>query len=357
MTIYVDVPDLGFGPASTALAVLAAIPDDGVHILATGESARHLLRERPGCTHHDVNTLRPPSCSGVVPPGALIVSITNPEFAAWALEQGHEVGVVDVLPWLWPLSRPAAEPDPARLRFHLVQAGFGPLPHGEPVAPVVDRALWRRSAPPRPDLAVIGFGGMGMRGADHPLGAFARWLLAAALPVLVDRAHVVVAGGAADLAALLPPGWARHPAVEVRPAVPAAGYATLLCTAGQVLIPAGMSTLHECASAGIAPFVQPGWTISTMLAAQRLAEDGYPHACRWPGQREAFAQVLGRPEPELIARAARIVAGGMADPDFLTAALRRFLERGAEHVPLPLVHAGLPRAADRLAEHVAEWLS
>ncbi|MFD9941266.1 hypothetical protein ACFWYW_44750 [Nonomuraea sp. NPDC059023] len=355
MTIYVDVPNLGFGPAATALAALARIPDKEIHLLATGESARHLLRERPGCAHHDVNTLRPDLCAGLLPPEALVVSITNPEFAAWALEQGHEVGVVDVLPWLWPLARPAAEPDPARLRFHLVQAGFGPHPHGEPVAPIVDTALWRPGVARRPHLAVIGFGGMGMSGTGHHLATFARWFLAAVLPVLVERARVVVAGGSRDLTALLPYGWADHPAVEVHSAVPAAGYATLMGAAGHVLIPAGMSTLHECASAGITPFVLPGWTISTMLATDRLAEEGYPYACPWPGQRAAFEPVLGRPEPELVQRAARIAADGMTTADFLTSALRRFLARGPAHVPLPLAPETLPRAADRLAEHVATW--
>ncbi|GAA1017391.1 hypothetical protein Aple_032920 [Acrocarpospora pleiomorpha] len=351
MTIYVEVPNLGFGPAVTALRALARIPAEDVHVLATGDSARFLQRERPAYTWHDADTLWPQGCAGLLPPGSLVVSVTNPEFAAWAVEQGHEVGVVDVLDWMWPLARPAALPDPARLRFHLVEAGFARPRHGEPVAPLIDHELWSEPAQPRSGLAVVAFGGMAMPGGADHVGAFARSFLFTALPVLVEAglAHVVVVGGSRDLVDLVPPRWRAHPAVEVRAAVPPAEYAALLRSARHVLIPAGMSTLHECAAARITPFVQPGCTISTVLATERLSARSYPYVCRWPGQSAALAPVLGRPEPELIERAAELVAAGAPH---LADELRRYLVRVEGPALLPMSWDGLPTAADRLAHHV-----
>lgn len=369
--VFVEFPDFGFGPAATMLALLAEAPA-GIdwHIVTTGSAADFARQELPQATHHDLDTFDVacwPRFLDIAPPGSLVVSNTNPEFAAWAVDHGHEVGVVDTLDWMWPTIPRALD----KARFHLVQAFFGHRATGrqtsggaEVVAPIVDWTLW--SPPPpeaRPGSAVVGFGGMHLPGHQDLVGAYVHWLLAAVLPVLVDEtglAEVTVVGGRRDLVDLVPPAWRHHEAVRVRPAATRAEHAALCRSARHLLLSPGLTGIHECAASGLAPFLHPGFSMSMAFQSLRVAAIRYPYACAWPWLGEAAERLAGLPEQDGVTRvAAHIRASldaGPASASFLTHGLRRYLTRDLHTPALEVRPAGeYPRAGQRLAHHLQRW--
>ncbi|MGH3168759.1 MAG: hypothetical protein ACRDN0_23120 [Trebonia sp.] len=99
--VYLEFPDFGYGPASTLLSLIRPVTDRyDWHIVSTGGAAAFALAQIPGAALHDLDTYHPGSWPGfarIAPAGALLVSVTNPGFAGWALRNGYCVGVVDTL--------------------------------------------------------------------------------------------------------------------------------------------------------------------------------------------------------------------------------------------------------------------
>lgn len=363
--VFVEFPDFGYGPASTLLALINGIAEDFAwHVVSTGGAAAFARRQLPDAACHDLDTFDPsawPALLRVAPPASLVVSCTNPEFAAWAIRHGYRVGVVDTLDWMWP-TLPDALSD---AEFHLVQAYFAaPAGRGggqEVVRPIVDPTLWPPSGNRRrPGTALIGFGGMHLPGGDDLVAAYVRWLLAAALPVLVEHAgatHVTIAGGRSDLAALVPKPWHAHPTVRVRAALDRASYAGLARAAEHLVISPGLTSIYECAASALTPLLQPGFSMSMILQLHNVALTGYPHLSAWPWLTEAARTVAGMPEADGVRHVASRIAATMreADPDGETIgkALMRYVERAEESPGLRVpVDPGLPDGAALLAAHL-----
>jgi hypothetical protein len=323
--VYLEFPDFGYGPASTLLSLVRPIIDDyDWHVVSTGSASKFALAQLPGATLHELDTFPSsnwPRFANVAPPGSMIVSATNPGFAAWALENGYRVGIVDTLDWMWD----GHESAPAGAAFHLVQFYFGSAPAvgaggRDHVRPIVDAALWpateRRDAVP--GTAVIGLGGMHLPEADDMVADYVRWLLAAVLPQLIrdaDTQSVTIAGGRPDLASLVPGQWSAHPAVQVRTDLSQAEYAKIARSAEHPVCSPGLASIYECAAGGLAPLWQPGFSMSMVLQSQHLAATGYPYMASWPWMEEVAEHVSGLPEEEGVPYVAEHIMSTIRDGD------------------------------------------
>ncbi|MBI3687501.1 MAG: hypothetical protein HY241_09255 [Actinobacteria bacterium] len=365
--MFLEFPDFGYGPASTMLALVSRIAERHAwQVVSAGAAAEFVGRQLPGAVCHELDTFVPsswPGFCGIAPPGSVVVSCTNPEFAAWAIDRGYRVGIVDTLDWMW-AKRPAGL---NVADFHLVQAYFGGqvTPNGdrrETIRPVADPALWRPvGGGQQPGTALVSFGGMRLPGRDDLVAGYVRWLLSAALPVLVEHAgveRVRIVGGRSDLADLVPPAWSRHPALRVGIGVDRATYAGLVQRAAHLIVSPGLATIYECAAAGLTPLLQPGFNMSMVLQARDLAATGYPHVSTWPWLTEATQAVAAMAEDDGVCHVAEHVTATIhhADPggETVASALMHYLERGDDahglSVPVP---AALPDGADLLATHLA----
>jgi hypothetical protein len=307
--IFVEFPDFGFGPAAAAIALVNGV--DAAwdwHVVSSGSAGAFARAHLGRATHHRLDTFGRASRERfrkLAPEGSVTISVTNPDFAGWAAEQGYTVGIIDTLDWMWP-SLPATVD---RVRFHMTQAYFWgtakanhPRRPTEVVRPIVDPALWHTGYLERqPGTMVIGFGGMHLPlpFGDELVADYTRWLLGAALPILLnqpDISKVIIVGGRSDLPRLVPAPWSGHPAVEVRPRVPQPQYSKLLRTATYLLLSPGLGTLYECAASGLTPLLQPGWNMSMLLQAYHVALTGYEQLCPWPWMEEAVGDITDRPE-------------------------------------------------------------
>ncbi len=365
-TVYLEFPDFGFGPASTLLSLLRPVAHHyDWHIVSTGVAAEHVRAELPGATLHDLDTFHPDGWAAfeaAAPPGARVVSVTNPQFAAWAVGRGYCVGVVDTLDWMW-----GHDPALDGARFHLVQSSLvggttPPSGRREYVRPIVDASLWPSATvhAPVPGEVVVGFGGMGLPGADDLVAHYTRWFLGAALPVLVERvpaAAVTVAGGRKDLVDLVPGDWASHPAVRVRPGLTQAEYASIAQRAEHLLSSPGLASIYECATGGLTPLWQPGFNMSMLLQVRQLAETGYEHLVAWPWMTEVADHIAGIPEDEGVRCVAERIESTIssADPggELVATGVARYLGRPDRRGSFRLaVDGSLPDAAPLFAAHL-----
>lgn len=363
--VYLEFPDFGYGPASTLLSLIRPVADQyDWHVVSTGGAAAHVLAELPQATLHDLDTFPSGSWAkigGTVPAGALVISVTNPGFAAWAIRHGYRVGVVDTLDWMWGHDQALNDAE-----FHIVQSYFASTPsmpsRREYVRPIVDTTLWpvKVRSVSVTGAAVIGFGGMHLPGADAMVADYVRWFLRAALPVLIDHAgstSVTIAGGRSDLALLVPDEWAAHPAVQVRNGLGQAEYARVAQRTQHLLCSPGLASIYECATSGLSPLWQPGFSMSMLLQSRQLAVTGYQHIASWPWTREITDHIAKLPEDEGVRCVVERIESTVrvADPagELLTKQVVQYIEssgkREAFAVPFD---AALPDAVTLFAAHL-----
>lgn len=367
-SVYLEFPDFGYGPASTLLSLIRpVIRDYDWHVVSTGSASAFALVQLPGATLHELDTFQSsnwPMFASIAPPGAVVVSATNPGFAAWALENGYRVGIVDTLDWMWGSCDPALT-DAA---FHLVQFYFASAPPAgalgrDHVRPIVDPALWSATErrDPLPGTAVIGLGGMHLPGADDMVADYVRWLLAAVLPQLICEAgsqSVTVAGGRPDLADLVPGQWSAHPAVQVRTDLSQAEYAKVARSAEHLICSPGLASIYECAAGGLSPLWQPGFSMSMVIQCRHLASTGYPHMASWPWMAEVAEHVGGLPEEEGVRYVAEHIITTIRDSDpsgeCLAKPLARYIESAGTRRPLVIpVNPSLPSGPEVFAARLS----
>lgn len=364
--VYLEFPDFGYGPASALLGLVTGVTDRySWHVISTGAAAEFVRRQLPAVAYHDLDTFDPatwPRFLEIAPRGSLVVSCTNPEFAAWAIRRHYRVGVVDTLGWMWPTLPDAID----QAEFHLVQEYFGaPTPRAsnrqELIGPIVDPTLWPAvDGATHPGSALIGFGGTHLPGGDDLVAAYVRWFLAAALPVLIEHAgatEVTIVGGRSDLPALIPQPWRDHPATRVRLALDRASYATAARRVEHLVMSPGLTSIYECATGRLSPILQPGFSMSMILQLQAVAATGYPHIAAWPWLAEAAQVVAGLPEAEGVRHVATRIAETIrhSDPggETVSRALVRYVDRPPDSPTLDLqTDPALPRGAALLATHL-----
>jgi hypothetical protein len=369
-TVVLEIPNFGYGPASAALAVAGHVADQyNWHIVSAGGAADFAARQLPGALRHELDTNFPdrwPGFTDIVPPGSVVVTFTNPEFAAWAVQHGYRVGLIDTLDWMWstlPATVPAAL---SGTEFHMIQEYFA-IPAGpvsgrrDIVRPIVDQALWGRESmtPARSGTAMISFGGMQLPYGNEVVAEYVRWFLGAVLPIVIEQAQVTrltIVGGRPDLGALVPRSWARHPAVSVHVSLDRAAYAALARGSEHVLITPGLAQVYECAVAGLDPLIQPGFGMSMVLQAHHVALTGYPHMYTWPWLPEVAPTIAAMSEPEGMQYAdKRMLATIREDPDGqdLGKAVTTYLAREPGSALLLPANPALPDAARLFAAHLA----
>lgn len=364
--VYLEFPDFGYGPASTLLSLIRPVADQYAwHVVSTGAAAAHVLAELPDATLHDLDTFPSdnwPKFGEAVPPGALVISVTNPGFAGWAIQRGYRVGVVDTLDWMWGHDQALNDAE-----FHIVQSYFASAPSmpsltREYVRPIVDTAMWpaKDQTASTSGATVVGFGGMHLPGADGMVADYVRWFLRATLPLLIDHANsasVTIAGGRSDLALLVPDEWAAHPAVHVRAGLGQAEYATVAQGAEHLLCSPGLASIYECATSGLSPLWQPGFSMSMLLQTRQLAATGYQHIAAWPWMREVAEHIAGLPEDEGVRCVVERIQSTVREVDpsgeLLAKYVVQYIESSGTREPFAVpVDVALPDALTLFAAHL-----
>lgn len=359
--VFIEFPNFGFGPAATTLTLLRYAPQDlQWNVVSTGAAAKFVHSQLALSVLHDLDTFDPaqwPRFADIAPSGSLVISNTNLEFAGWAAAHGYEVGIVDTLDWMWASKPPGVD----LARFHLVQAFFAAAEsrvmsaRREIVSPIVDHDLWQ-SRPKDPTLSVIGFGGMTVPGQDSLIADHVRWLLGQLLPALLEVSErVVVVGGRRDLPGLLPTSHLGNARVQVRVAASRQVYAELCTRAGHLVLAPGLTSIYECAAAGLAPLFQPGFSMSMVLQAHRLTAAGYAHVAAWPWLAALQPRLATLSEAEGVATVAAHMRETIdSDTSHVEDAIRRYLEEPTMGGSLPILEH-FPHAGARLAEHLRRW--
>jgi hypothetical protein len=318
--IVLEFPDFGFGPAATALQL---VPQLAAHwrcaVASTGVALDLARRTFPDLPCLDVDTFRDehvPRFGGLVDRDAFVLSVTNPSFAAWALDAGYRVGVLDTLHWLWDDAAPSVD----GAEFHVVQRYWGPrgdeAPRGAVLATADTLAALRiRRNHRETRRALVTFGGMGLPlDPQLPLDV-ARWTLGAVVPVLLAHDAVEgvdVVGGHPGLAAACAE-TARDPRVRCLGFLPPRCFRELLDTAAVVVATPGIATLHELQQAHRRTLLLPGENMSQLLQLRDAIDAfGARHAFEWPEAARLAETLRGMPEHEgvaLVARHARAAMG------------------------------------------------
>jgi hypothetical protein len=360
--VFVEFPDFGYGPAAAAVTLVSEL----VHkypwrIVSTGNAAAFAEAQLPEVPHNDVETFHREGWErfrAIAPSGSVVLSVTNPDFAGWAVEAGYTVGVVDTLDWMWN-ALPVAL---GRARFRLIQAFFtrASLAGGrgvEVVQPLVDRTLWPPiPAARRPGTAVIGFGGMHLPFDPDLVARYTSWFLDAALPVLLEAGvgRVIVAGGRADLSRLAGT-WAGHPAMTIHPRLSRAPFADLARSAEHLLLTPGLGSIYECAASGLTPFLQPGFNLSMALQSLQVERLGYEHVCAWPWLGEVssrLAQLSEHDGVQYLAGRIRRTIDDAGSERFVREALRGYVGRRHASPLVAPVPSDLPTASERVVAHL-----
>lgn len=320
--IAIEFPDFGFGPASTALRLIARLsPRWRCVVASTGAALRLVRRALPSADTVDVDTFDPKSMArfgDYVEDSCFVLSVTNPAFASWATGSGYRVGVVDTLRWMWDDDTAAVD----GAAFYVTQHYWGrrgaEMRPGEVLAapdPIKIRAPRRVKASSR--RALVTFGGMSLP-LDKALPLeFADWVIAHLVPVLLQHPSidgVDVVGGDRRLADVCA---GAHDCAGVRTVGMLAPhqYLDVLRRAPVVVATPGIATVHELQWARSRAFLLPGHNLSQLLQLRDAIESlGYRHTMEWPDAENLADTIRGLPEEagtRLVATAAR---SAMATP-------------------------------------------
>jgi hypothetical protein len=358
LSVVVEFPDFGFGPATTAMRLIAHLGTRyPCTVASTGTALRFAQATLPSVRTVDVDTFSPDGMqrfAAVVDHDCLVLSVTNPPFASWATGRGYHVGVLDTLHWLWPEAAPVHGAE-----FYVAQRYWGHEgdrhADGEVLADP-DRALpCERSAYSRTSSgrALVSFGGMSLP-LDPMLSLdVAAWALAHVMPALLASRAITgvdIVGGHPLLASAAV-RFTDDPRVRVLGMVTAPAYLELLATAEVVVATPGIATLHELEEVACPALLLPGHNVSQVLQLRdAVAYAGCVHAVEWPGA-PRLAQLLRRlPEDAgtvAVAQASRRTIALPGSGTVLTAAVAQLLS-GADGRALRGLGGSpaLPRVSD-----------
>lgn len=385
--IYFEFPDFGFGPASTSLELISRLTCEfDCRVISTGAALELARVTFPELSSYDFDTFDAagwPKLRAQLSPPAIIISNTNLPFAAWAVEQGYLIGLMDTLHWMW-------DEFPESLRmsfFHVAQYYFGSSNIANRCAddlapiytkPIINESRWTVGRPAiQPGKALIAFGGMKLP-LDAELPAkYVRWVLESVLSFLfesdrVNEAHIV--GGMSGLEDLVPRMWRDDFCVRVHgPLSPSAYREALLSAEYQFLTP-GLTSIYESQAANISPLFLPGFSMSQVLQAFHLRHGAnYAHIAEWPSASGIYLDLTSCSEEEGVRIVSemihRTISQGPESRKFLIHALqqyfatttntdgkRRFPSLLANSKGLRSIHEvvrdPLKRACDQLSRHL-----
>lgn len=351
--VFVEVHDFGFGPACGFLDITERFAGRyRWHVLTAGNAAAFIAKERPTVKiipFNGFNRENWPAFPSLVPSNAPVLTLSHPNFAAFAATHGYRVLLVDQLDWMWETNPDGID----KVALHLVQHYFGrssgkPSPEGTvEIRPIVSSS----ARPPlgRADLSgtVVGLGGMAIAG--NPFGGddYARWLLPLVLSSLRDVADafpIRVIGGSPNLPAIVEAlGDTRVSAVV---GLGRHDYLGLLRgSAFQILTP-GLASIYEAAAAGLSPLFQPGVNKSMLLQLDSLLDTGYPFAAAWPWFRSIRPHLKSLSPADALHLISSRIAASMRNEDdsgdILRSAIGRYARRDVTRPPAITFPASLP---------------
>lgn len=351
--VFVEVHDFGFGPACGFLDITEPFADEfHWHVLAVGNAAAYIRRERPKINiipFDGFNRESWPKLRAIAPPEVPIVSLSNPGFAAYAAQHGHNVCLVDQLDWMWDAS-PAGIDD---VYLHLVQYYFGQstakarAEKAIEIRPIVTPLVPELQRGKDAFRTVIGLGGMAIAGNPHGGDAYAKWILPHILSALdgtPEAFPICVVGGSPNLPAIVDAlGDSR---VSYRVGVTRGAYMRMLQDASFQILTPGLASIYEAAVVGFSPLFQPGVNKSMVLQLQSLSATGYPFIMAWPWFEVAASDLKSLPAAralELITnRISSSIRGEDNSGDILKGAIRNYILRRGHRPPPIHVPAALP---------------
>jgi hypothetical protein len=346
MDVYVEVHDFGFGPACGFLDITERFEGRyRWHVLAVGNAATYIRKERPGIDlipFNGFNRASWPQIRDLVPHDAPVLTFSNPGFAAQVAQEGYRVYLVDQLDWMW-----RAYPEGIdQVELHLVQYYFG-RGSGKPrargaieIRPIVTPSVLADNSPRDGIGTVIGLGGMAIAGDPLAGDGHARWLLSQVMAAVKDTPEafpICVVGGSPNLAAIVNAlgdsrvfaagGVGRHKYMEL-----------LRNSRFQILTP-GLASIYEAAAIGVSPLFQPGVNKSMLLQLESLAETGYPFAVGWPWFPRVRDRLTSLPPADALELITNSIASSMRGEDDAGALLRAAVENyvsstGEKPVPI-----------------------
>jgi hypothetical protein len=346
------------------MSLIRSLPElHNAVIISSGKSLQFAHSQLPGHRVLELDTFKSADfalkrLSEHVPPTALIVTNTNPFFAAAALDAGYQVGLVDTLAWMWP-QLPASLQN---LSFHIVQAALPgvatgqkfQMPRSAVTRPFIREDLWTSQRPSRLGVALIGLGGMSLPVDPSVPAAYATWVARRLVPQLLadDRVQrIEVAGGHPRLGELITAELGADPRVEVLGALPQDEYAMRLLSAEFQILTPGLTTIYEMAHARTTPCYLPGYNLSQLLQAHHLRHlAGYPMVMEWPGTSQWIATLSAQPLLRAEESALDLTRRGLQNSQESPFAdqVGAYLGHPTPHMPMALAGPDLPSVADAL---------
>ena len=313
-SIFITVPDFGYGPACCAADLVALLLQRlplNVTFLSSGNALAFLDANVPDCQSDPIDVFDEDTWSDIVEvvgPSDAVICISQPPLAHWLAERGCQVILVDQLDWMW-TDRIA---DTQALRGHIVQSYFSSSsvarsPGATQVRPILNDAFHRCVGPSEPSTeayeTVIAFGGMAVAGRPQASDAYAAWFLEALLPRITSLTGgcVAVVGGSSlltDEAARR--RWGYDGRVSLHRGLGRATYARMLRESTFQILSPGLATIYEAEALSLSPLFQPGANKSMLLQAEDLVSEGYGHVSRWTWQQEAVSRVRGLSQPQAL---------------------------------------------------------
>ncbi len=317
--VFVEISDFGFGPACGFLDSTESFADSfDWNVLTSGNAADFIKSERPDCRVLEFDGFHAgnwPSLPDLVPPGSVILSLSNPPFAAHAAGLGHRSGLLDQLDWMW-----EALPDGIdALTFHISQTYFGGRSrpaidrHGMiEVAPVVSSHFRGQRGQKRVGT-LISFGGMAIAGVPDATDEYADWLLASAVPLL-DSANAYpayVVGGSPNLQTLVSSYGNRD--IRCMIGLGRYAYSELLKTSRHQILSPGLASIFEAEAAGVSPLYSPGSNKSMVLQLEALRETTYEYISTWPWHASVVNEISAMPQLDALEIVVQRIRTSMAD--------------------------------------------
>ncbi|EDN71329.1 hypothetical protein BGP_0799 [Beggiatoa sp. PS] len=306
--VFFEAPDFGFGPISTTIELVSHLTEEfNCQIISSGNSLALAKASLAKIAMHEVETFNSNGwvfVKNVIPPSSVIISNTNLPFAAWAIEQGHHVGVIDTLFWMWDSLPSELE----QCLFYAAQYYFG---HSKghsnkylntlPVKmtrPFINETSWTDTCPnKRHGSVLISFGGMKVPIDPNLSKEYVRWILDNILPILFDSNQVTlveIVGGMPDLHLVIQEKWRDDFRVQILGFLTPLAYRERLKSAQFVFISPGVNSIYETFTAKFAPFFLPAFSMSMIHQAYDLVRSlGYQHIAQWPWVDEVRKQFIG----------------------------------------------------------------
>jgi hypothetical protein len=372
-TILFQAAPFCFGPVSTTLNVMHELAGSGHRLIMVDEGPTGQLIRRSGLPIEGVAlaTTPPflPELGRLIDQADLVVSNTDPIFAAACMERGAPVAVIDTLFWMWDHVPPILMQAELFISqaFHSAQAQIERL--GRPRNFLEVGPLTAPQAPPVPlsereRLIQVSFGGCDcalVEPTQDPYPAMVLGLLEEALDAALPADHRVVLCCGERAACTLEPRDSRITVATLSNQE----YLRTMRRARGIFLSPGLTGTMEVFEAQTPAFFCPPQNYSQVLQLRAYRQANVaPYSFAWSDVYPEFNLPPYLPEDEAVARVREVVSRAVDDPaardalrrnvvSFLRAGIRDY-DPGPPHRLRESLGVGGPSQAARAIE---DWLT